>query len=177
MIKEDKKNFKNKFLKSKKSLTLLIGLLSLSSLPSTAKVITSHALSVGTALELVQEGLANCAKDNYNVSVAVVDHNGILKAFARHDPSGPHAAEGARRKAFSAASMGESTEFFFKLIKQEPELQGLHSLHDELSLLPGGLPIKYKGKVIGGIGVSGAPGGDLDTACAAAALKKVPIDN
>lgn len=167
------KKYKNKRVKSWKSLSLVIGVLSFISLSSTAKVVTSHALSVETALELVKEALVSCAK--YNVSVAIVDHNGLLKAFARHDSSGPHAAEGARRKAFSAASMGESTEFFFKLIEQQPELQGLPSLHDELSLLPGGLPIKYQDEVIGGIGVSGAPSGALDTACAVAALKKVSI--
>ncbi|WP_163833531.1 GlcG/HbpS family heme-binding protein [Spartinivicinus ruber] len=152
---------------------LATALFASTSLMAHANVVSNHALSVDTALELVKEGLAYCAKDQYNVSVAIVDHSGELKAFGRHNQSGPHAAEGAKRKAFSAASMEASTEFFFKLIQKNPELQGLHSLHDKLLLLPGGLPIKYKGKVIGGIGVSGAPGGDLDTACAEAAINKV----
>ncbi|MCX4029934.1 heme-binding protein [Endozoicomonas sp. SM1973] len=152
---------------------LTAALLSTASITATAETVASHALSVNTALELVKEGLAACAKDNYHVSVAIVDHSGNLKAFGRHNKSGPHAAEGAKRKAFSAASMEESTEFFFKLIQKNPELQGLHALHDNILILPGGLPIKYKGEVIAGIGVSGAPGGDLDTACAEAAISKV----
>jgi uncharacterized protein GlcG (DUF336 family) len=37
----------------------------------------------------------------------------------------------------------------------------------------GGLPIKFGDETIGGIGISGAPGGDKDEACAKAALDKV----
>ena len=37
----------------------------------------------------------------------------------------------------------------------------------------GGLVIEAGGSLLGGIGVSGAPGGDADEACAAAGLKAV----
>jgi uncharacterized protein GlcG (DUF336 family) len=37
----------------------------------------------------------------------------------------------------------------------------------------GGLPIKVGNETIGGIGVSGAPGGDKDAACAKAGLDKI----
>jgi len=37
----------------------------------------------------------------------------------------------------------------------------------------GGFPIKIGNETIGGIGVSGAPGGHLDAACVDAAFKKV----
>ena len=37
----------------------------------------------------------------------------------------------------------------------------------------GGLPIKAGNETIGGIGVSGAPGGDKDEACASAGLDKI----
>jgi uncharacterized protein GlcG (DUF336 family) len=39
--------------------------------------------------------------------------------------------------------------------------------------LAGGLPIKAGTETIGAIGVSGAPGGDKDEACATAGLAKV----
>ncbi|PKO64011.1 MAG: hypothetical protein CVU23_09100, partial [Betaproteobacteria bacterium HGW-Betaproteobacteria-17] len=35
------------------------------------------------------------------------------------------------------------------------------------------LPIRAAGSLIGAVGVSGAPGGDKDRACAAAALRKL----
>jgi uncharacterized protein GlcG (DUF336 family) len=39
--------------------------------------------------------------------------------------------------------------------------------------MDGALPIRAAGSLIGAVGVSGAPGGDKDRACAAAALKTV----
>jgi len=40
-------------------------------------------------------------------------------------------------------------------------------------MLAGGLPIEAGGSLLGGIGVSGAPGGDKDEACAKAGLDSV----
>jgi uncharacterized protein GlcG (DUF336 family) len=39
-------------------------------------------------------------------------------------------------------------------------------LLDDLLVLDGGLPVTVAGSMIGAVGVSGAPGGDLDEACA-----------
>ena len=39
--------------------------------------------------------------------------------------------------------------------------------------MQGGVPITIAGSVIGAIGVSGAPGGDLDEFCADYAIKKL----
>ena len=41
------------------------------------------------------------------------------------------------------------------------------------TILPGGLPIKAAGTVLGGIGVSGAPTGEIDASCATAALAAI----
>ena len=40
-------------------------------------------------------------------------------------------------------------------------------------LLAGGVPVKSGNQVIGAIGVGGAPGGNLDEACALDALKAI----
>ncbi len=40
-------------------------------------------------------------------------------------------------------------------------------------MLAGGVPVKAGSETIGAIGVGGAPGGNLDEACANAALAKV----
>jgi uncharacterized protein GlcG (DUF336 family) len=50
-----------------------------------------------------------------------------------------------------------------------PELNHI----DGLIVMEGGLPIRAAGSLIGAVGVSGAPGGEKDAACAAAALKKL----
>ena len=48
-----------------------------------------------------------------------------------------------------------------------PELNHMSGL----IVMDGTLPIRAAGSLIGAIGVSGAPGGEKDAACAAAALK------
>jgi len=45
-----------------------------------------------------------------------------------------------------------------------------------LAALGGGLPIEAAGALVGGIGVSGAPGGDLDQACAQAGIDAIQMD-
>lgn len=50
-----------------------------------------------------------------------------------------------------------------------PELNHINGL----IVMDGALPIRAAGSLLGAVGVSGAPGGDKDKACAAAALKKV----
>ncbi len=44
---------------------------------------------------------------------------------------------------------------------------------DGLIVMQGGLPIRAGGSLIGAVGVSGAPGGDKDEACAAVAIKAI----
>ena len=39
--------------------------------------------------------------------------------------------------------------------------------------LDGGVPIQAAGSMLGAVGVSGAPGGDIDEACALKAIEKV----
>jgi uncharacterized protein GlcG (DUF336 family) len=39
--------------------------------------------------------------------------------------------------------------------------------------LGGGLPIEASGSILGGVGVSGAPGGEADEACAGAGIEAV----
>jgi uncharacterized protein GlcG (DUF336 family) len=44
---------------------------------------------------------------------------------------------------------------------------------DRVLLLGGGLPIQAGNEVIGAIGVGGAPGGNLDEACAQARIDRI----
>ena len=43
-------------------------------------------------------------------------------------------------------------------------------------MVAGGLPIEAAGSVVGGIGVSGAPGGELDEGCAKAGIEAISED-
>ncbi len=130
-------------------------------------------LPVTLAQQLASETLDACSADGYNVSVAVVDNQGVLKALLRADKAGPHTVESSRKKAFTAASLGAPTGKFAQMIGEKPFLAGLRDMDPDMLILGGGLPIVVDNERIGGIGVGGAPGGHLDEACAQKALDKL----
>jgi uncharacterized protein GlcG (DUF336 family) len=44
---------------------------------------------------------------------------------------------------------------------------------DDFLILAGGVPVRIGNRTIGAVGVGGAPGGNLDEACALAAIKEI----
>jgi uncharacterized protein GlcG (DUF336 family) len=128
-------------------------------------------LSAEAANEMVMGALAECQKNGYKVSAAVVDRGGNLLAFVRDPTAGPHTAESSRRKAFTAMTFG-MTSAAFSTLTANPVAAGLKDLTGVFALA-GGVPIKIGNEVLGGIGVGGAPGGDKDEACATAGLQKI----
>ncbi len=137
-----------------------------------ADVTTERTVSVGIAQELVAAAVAACTADGYNVVAVVVDRSGYMKALLRADNSRPHAIEIAERKAHTAALLGYETARLDANIKKGATPDSL-LLTEKFTSLLGGFPIKSGKEVIGGIGVSGAPGGHLDKACVEAAMKTV----
>ncbi len=123
-------------------------------------------LPINLALEAASAALAQCQNDGYSVSVAVVDRSGLLKVLLRDDNTGPHTITSSTRKAYTSASLGRSTQELATLVVENPAVAGLRQMDPQLLLLAGGLPIVVNNAVIGGIGVGGAPGGNLDEACA-----------
>ncbi|MBP0047485.1 heme-binding protein [Marinobacterium sp. AK62] len=138
-----------------------------------AELTTQPVLPLAMAQELASHAVMACAKDGYNVSVAVVDASGVTRTILRADKAGPHTLESSRKKAYTSASMGRPTADLAALIKKMPEVDGLRDMDPNILILGGGLPIMVNGEKVGGIGVGGAPGGHLDQACAQAALNEV----
>lgn len=114
-----------------------------------------------------------CKQDGYRVSVAVVDRAGVLKVLARGDGAGPHSTDSSTKKAYTASTLRKPTSELAEMVAKNPAAQGLRDISDKILLLGGGLPIEMEGEVVGGIGVGGAPGGHLDTACAQAGLDSI----
>ncbi len=130
-------------------------------------------LNLDTAQQLASAAMAKCSADGYSVSVSVVDASGLVRVQLRADSAGPHTLESSRKKAFTSASMGRPTADFANMIAEKPFLAGLRDMDPNLLMLGGGLPLNSDGNKLGGIGVGGAPGGHLDSACAQAAIDKV----
>lgn len=139
-------------------------------------VITNSSISMEAAQRAAAESVRKCQADGYRVSATVVDRAGITVAALRADGAGPHTLDSSRRKAYTSASLRESTQKMAALAAASPELGGLDRMNDSILLLAGGFPIRIGGDVVGGIGVGGAPGGALDEACARAGLATLGAD-
>ena len=134
---------------------------------------TIGTLPLALASEAAQAALAACEKQGYRVSVAVVNHAGLLKVLLKGDGSGPHTIDSSSKKAYTSVSLGHSTSELVTLIGDNPAAAGLRDMNEKILILGGGLPIKVGKKVIGGIGVGGAPGGEKDEACAQAGIARI----
>jgi uncharacterized protein GlcG (DUF336 family) len=88
--------------------------------------------------------------------IAVVDDNGVLKAFSRMDGAPLLSVQVAQDKAYTAVGFGMPTDGWHDFIKDDPPLAaGAPSGIDRLVVFGGGYPLTVDGEVVGGIGVSG----------------------
>ncbi|HHH36208.1 MAG TPA: heme-binding protein [Gammaproteobacteria bacterium] len=141
-----------------------------------AELPTRPVLPLAMAVQAAEAALEQCRRNGYQVSAAVVDEDGVLLALLRADGAGVHTVDSSRRKAYTAASMKAPTARFADLIARLPQVQGLRDMNDSILMLGGGLPIRMDGQVVGGIGVGGAPGAQLDEDCARAGLRRIGAD-
>jgi uncharacterized protein GlcG (DUF336 family) len=105
------------------------------------------------------------------VSVAVVDAGGHLVAFARMDGAEIAGPTLATDKAFTAVAHRATTGSLAKLAAPGGELAGLASNGGgRYVVFGGGVPIWSAGRVVGGVGVSGASAAE-DSAFAESAAR------
>ena len=130
-------------------------------------------LPLTLAQKAANAALAKCEEGIYKVSVAVVDRGGNVKVLLRGDGAGPHTQDSSARKAYTASSIRRSTQELAELITKIPNLQALRDMNEQILILGGGLPVVLGNEVVGGIGVGGAPGTQLDEACALAGLTSI----
>ena len=139
--------------------------------PASAQLLTQQSLSAGMALAIAQTALETCTRQGYNVSVHVLGRNGEVLVAVRGDNAPPHTMENSQRKAYTARSFRISSGEFAQRVKDNPTLGAVHL--SGIIAAQGALPIKVGDEVIGAVGVSGAPGGEKDEACAKAGMDKI----
>lgn len=132
--------------------------------------LTEPDISLSQAKALASAAVAACKADGYHVTVTVVDRAGIIRVVERMDNAGPHTVDASRMKAYTAVSSKNLTS---KTMAAAQSNAGAAHLSDVpgFLLLAGGVPVQSMGKIIGAIGVGGAPGGNLDEACALKAIE------
>ena len=134
--------------------------------------VTYKSLSLDLAIDAARAALADCQKRGFQVAVSVVDRFGHPQVLLRDRFAGPHTPPTATGKAWTSASFRNSTSELNTLSQPGMMQAGLRNLPNVV-IIGGGLVIEAGGSVLGAIGVSGAPGGDADEACAKAGIAAV----
>ncbi|MFO1415326.1 MAG: heme-binding protein [Burkholderiales bacterium] len=142
--------------------------------PATAQkmLATTSSLTTTAALTAAQAALAQCQKDGATVAVAVVDRAGTPLALLRDNLAGTHTVRTALDKGWTAVSFRVATGELAEITQAGKPMSGIRALPNVVAA-GGGVPIRAKGAIVGGIGVSGAPNGEADEACANAGIKAV----
>ena len=163
--------FSSKFNTKINSHLICIGLaLSFSSANTFANTeLLSHKdLTSSLAFTMAQTAIATCKDNGYSVSVTVV---GEVILQVRGDNTGPHTVENSFRKAYTSRTFRSPSGDTETRLKNDPAFALIHL--NNIIANRGGLPIKVGEDTIGGIGASGAPGGEKDEACVKAGIDKV----
>lgn len=129
-------------------------------------------LTTAAAQQAAQAALARCDKDGYTATVAVVDRGGHALTLMRNGLAGPHTVQTAMNKAASALSFRTDTTELARETQAGRAASGIRALPNVVAV-GGGLMIRAKGALVGAIGVSGAPTGDADDACAKAGIAAI----
>lgn len=125
-----------------------------------------------TALKAAQAALKKCRDDGFQVTVAVVDRSGVTQVVLRDRFAGPHTVDMAIDKAWTAVSFRTPTGELAKATQPGSAQSGIRN-RPRVAAVAGGLVIESGGALVGGIGVSGAPGGDRDDVCAKAGIDSI----
>ncbi|GAA1692132.1 heme-binding protein [Glycomyces endophyticus] len=127
----------------------------------------ANALTHEAALAVLDAAQDKAAELGERVTVAVVDRNGNTIALVKGDGAGPQSPDSAEAKAYTAVSWGQATSDLAGAA--EGEGATVADIPGTL-FLAGGVPVVYDGAPIAGVGVGGAPSGDIDEEIALAGL-------
>jgi uncharacterized protein GlcG (DUF336 family) len=126
-------------------------------------------IGLDLANDLAAAAVAECRKQGYQVSAVVVDRNGLLRVAMRDDLAPRFTLQISEEKANLAVMAGTSSADFRN---RRDDIRAEMNHLDGIIVMEGAVEIIAGGARLGAIGVSGAPGGDIDQACAQKALDK-----
>lgn len=135
-------------------------------------IFSAPSLTPETALAAAKGALESCRKQGYQVTVAVVDRSGLTQVLLRDRFAGAHTLDVATNKAWTAASFRTPSLVLAVETQAGKPMSGIRN-QPRVMAIGGGLVIEGGGSMLGAIGVSGAPGGEADEACAKAGIQAI----
>ena len=133
-------------------------------------LISERSISANAAMELATTALEKCRADGYKVTITVLNRHARTSVVVSDDGVNPHTIENSMRKAYTAFTTRNPSVEMAK--RTQPGLAGFMQL-EKITTVEGGLPIFSGKELIGAVGISGAPGGEKDSACAQAGIDKI----
>ena len=112
---------------------------------------TKTTLGAAEAVKIIAAAKAEAVKNNWLVSIAVVDDAGMLIHLERMDGAGAQSPEVATLKARTSALSGAPTKALEDIVKDRPAV----ALFPGRLPVQGGVPVMVDGHCVGGVGVSG----------------------
>jgi uncharacterized protein GlcG (DUF336 family) len=131
---------------------------------------TERNLTLDAAMEMAKASLDDCRAKGFKVTVTVLNRHARTSVVISDDGINPHTVENSMRKAYTAFTTKAPSVEVGK--RPQPLLDGFLLL-DRLTTIEGGLPIFAGKELVGSIGISGAPGGEKDAACAQVGIDKI----
>lgn len=133
-------------------------------------VVTVKTIGMELAVDIAKQAVLECRSKGYQVGAVVVDRSGLVRAAIRDDLAPRETLQISEKKANATIMSGVDSGTF---VKSRQDIVAEMNHVDGIIMLEGGIQIQAGGYRIGAVGVSGAPGGDKDAACARAAVKKI----
>jgi uncharacterized protein GlcG (DUF336 family) len=138
---------------------------------ASAQLLAHKDMSLAMATTIARTVIDTCKAQGYNVSVHVLGREGQTILAVRNEGAGLATFENSMKKAYTARTFARSSGEFAEGVKGNPNAGALFLTN--ITPAQGALPIKIGNETIGAVGVSGAPGGEKDEACAKAGIDKV----
>ena len=133
-------------------------------------LLANPRISAALANEAVGAAVAKCASQGYAETAVLVDTDGVVQATLRGDNTGIHTLDSAHDKAYTSVTFKSDT---MAMMERAQALNTLVTRLPHMLLAGGGVVIKSGNTVVGAIGAAGAPGFQLDDACAKAGAEKI----
>ena len=156
----------------------LLTILAIAASPAAAEdaYVDFQTLTPELALKMAQQAMVSCEERGYQVGVTVVDRFGQPQAYLKTRYAGLHVYDTSRRKAWTAVSFRTSTSALAEQTKAGSDASAIRLLDNALPLGGGLVVYSAEGSIVAGIGVSGAPGPELDEVCAQDGIDAIEDD-
>ena len=135
-------------------------------------LITVKRMTMEVAARIAVETVKACRNEGVQVTAVVVDRTGVPQVMMRDVLAPDLSLRIAEQKAYTAVVFNMATG------DMVGRFEGAYSIGKDPKVVisKGGLPIQAGGRILGGVGVSGAPSGELDEKCAKIGLDSVKDD-